>query len=358
MTLVKAGSFRDLHYTPPAIAADVASAVDLAGAARVADFAVGNGVLLRAVRARAPDSQLAGTDVCAQTIRKLRSVEPDWLLGACDFLAPRSRSRCRVTSSGATFDVAVLNPPFSYRGGQRYDVDLRGSRQTGSPAASFVALATRYARQVVALLPANTLESERDMTLWRELERDWEILRLTEYPRGAFPGVSAKGVLVRLSTKRTTGERPDDREKSKVVRSRRVRVQLVRGCTPIHRAALNPRGGRLLHTTGLGREGMTFLRTRALPGRVIRGPAVVLPRVGAPVAWKVHTYLSPLPITLSDCVFGLVCSSSSEALEVERRIKYAWDGFQTVWTGSCAPYTTVSRLRDALARIDIEASKP
>jgi hypothetical protein len=112
-------------------------------------------------------------------------------------------------------------------------------------------------------------------------------------------------------------------------------------------------GSPMLHTTGLTRKGPVFFSAKEVQGRRVRGPAVVFPRVGQPVDWKVQLYLGDAPVLLSDCVIGLECGTREEAEHVHELIVDKWESVKKAWNGSCAPYVTMERLRLALTKIRI-----
>jgi methylase of polypeptide subunit release factors len=347
----------DAHYSPPAIAAAVADQLDLRSIDRptVIDFAVGQGALLHAVRRRFPNAALHGTDISQATVRLLRETQPAWCVGRCDFLSARSRAASALARAGVCYDAVVLNPPFSYRGGARRKVRLGEAEFEGSPAAAFVSLATSYVEhgEVVAVLPAGSLHSQRDAAIWEVLSDDWQVQTVCDYPRGAFPGLAAATTVVALTRRDCHG--PSTQSSIPTTSYRRISVEVTRGCTPMYRVKEADGGFPLVHTTGLGKDELGIQHVAGPRGRTVRGPVVLLPRVGNPTPWKLRVYSDPWPITLSDCVIGLVCNTPNDAEEVIRRVTTAWGSARLAWSGSCAPYLTLERLVAMLDTLGVSA---
>ena len=184
----------DEIFTPPDLANDL---VELATAhgrelGIVADFAAGDGALLRAAAQTQPNLQVVGLDISRTTVRKLRAVTPFWQIGACDFLNPRSRASSPILRRNrGRVSTVLLNPPFSCRGARREQVSLGGERLTCSVAMAFILTAVKYLSpngQIVAVAPRGMEKAERDEAAW-DLLRSMGTVEILGYPdRGAFPG--------------------------------------------------------------------------------------------------------------------------------------------------------------------------
>src|SRR5262245_55862582 len=126
----------------------------------VADFAAGDGALLQAARSRWPKVPLFASDIDSAAISGVERSLPRCRVAVRDFLTdvPGQRSDDLV---GAC-DLILLNPPFSYRGGSKYDVTLSDTRYFGSKALAFTARALRYLKsggELISILPASVLIS-------------------------------------------------------------------------------------------------------------------------------------------------------------------------------------------------------
>ncbi len=85
----------DKHYTPERVA-EIALTPIRRQPETVADFAVGGGMLLRAVGGAGRNARFIGTDISSSTVRALRPEFPDAMLGVCNFLNSQSRFRCHA----------------------------------------------------------------------------------------------------------------------------------------------------------------------------------------------------------------------------------------------------------------------
>ncbi len=118
----------DPFYTPDRIAEYVIRQVSIRRPDVVADFAAGDGALLRSASRAWPSSKILAIDIDSAAVRKLRYNYPSWLVGKCDFLQERSRKRCHLLNDCAQLaDLVLLNPPFSCRGGSTIKLSVQGS---------------------------------------------------------------------------------------------------------------------------------------------------------------------------------------------------------------------------------------
>lgn len=290
-------------------------------------------------------------------VQRLRRTHPDWRCGTCDFLSPRSRAACRVSSSKSVYDLVALNPPFSYRGQHGHTVRLGRRKVRVSPAAAFVLVASSYveAGEVLAIVPAGTLHSEKDAATWAVLRDQWEVTLHDEFRRGAFPGLTARSALVSLRPRGWTDLMPTPSQPASI--GPLVTVRITRGCTPLHRIQHDASGVPFVHTTGLNRSGVRRDHVAPTAGRYVKGHAVLVPRVGNPAPWKIQAVLAERETLLSDCVIALCCESRADAEVVVEQIRANWSTVHSAWVGSCAPYTTLNRLvgtlRDHGVEIDV-----
>ena len=350
----------DQIFTPSHLASEM---VDLAKAhaqelGLVADFAAGDGALLRAAVRGQPDLQVVGLDINRTTVRRLQALNPLWQVGFCNFLSPRSRASSPVLRRNrGRVSTALLNPPFSCRGGRREQVNLGGTRLTCSVAMAFVLTATEYLTpngQIIAIAPRGVESSERDEAAW-ELLRSMGTVDVVGYrDRGTFPETALRSLLLRFTMGPPTVRRPASRS-SAGTKGKRPLISLVRGTVQMHRARLASAGMPLVHTTDLSNGQLRPLRPTSVPGRSCRGAVVLIPRVGRPMLSKVVRLKLRSDIALSDCVIALECASEDDSVEVQRVIEDRWDEFEASYGGSCAPYITLKTLQDVLDRFGFQA---
>lgn len=349
----------DAYYTPDGIAARILRVV-VGTPDSVADFTAGSGVLLKAAARAWPTAKIIATDISRTAVSGLQRSQPEWHVGRCDFLSSRSRAKCAALRDRlGQIAVALLNPPFSGRGGSCVQLDDSESELACSKALAVVVSAFPYVRpggQVVAILPASTLRSEKDRRAWSFLRRHATVrvqARLAPY---AFPSCAAETVIASF-TKRGAGT-----DHALHMRPRHSRsspgTRLIRGVFQMHTPATPGDSVGVVHTTELKHRAVLPPSRRASPKwRQVRGPALLLPRVGMPNADKVALYLNPSPVVLSDCVIAVTCSSPAEAAMLQATLLRNWPRLRSIYAGTCAKYTTVRRLSGLLSRLGVDLSE-
>jgi hypothetical protein len=330
----------------------------------VADFAAGDGELLRAAQKRWPGASIIATDIDPKAVSTLKREEPDWLVGTADFLNPRSRSRCSVLHGAkGTISIALLNPPFSCLGAKACRVVVRGSELRCSPAMAFVLGALDFLAtdgEIVAVLPAGSLHTQKDQDAWSRVRRLCRCQILEANHRTTFPGCYPQTVVMRLvlrSEEAVERRRPGPR---RAAPHADTIVGLVRGTLQMH-AARPSRNGTvpLVHSTEL-QNGRVDIRRRRVghKHRVVRGPAVLIPRVGQPRSSKIALYLSKRTIAISDCVLAVTCQDSRSARDLRHRLSGScWAQLRRCYNGTCAPYITVAALTDVLRGIGLRVER-
>lgn len=348
----------DAYYTPTEIASAVVGAIS-ARPKVVADFTCGTGELLQAARARWPNAQVIGTDINPGTITEVAKLMPEWNVAKCDFLSARARQRCEVLREwGGRIDAAVLNPPFSGRGGSVHEVRCADRIICCSKALAVVLTAVEYVRSggiIAAVLPAGCLLSDKDRDAWAQLRRVANVRVTRRYGRERFAACAASTVLVVITLRSAVAASSRKRTRERV--DTPLAVEVVRGTYQMHAP---PGAGPLLpvvHTTDLQRGGvLSSTRLAGARWRVVQGPAVLLPRVGEPNMAKIAVYAAPRRRVISDCVIALTCRSVAHAREVQVELQQRWQTVARAYSGTCAKYITVERLRAVLRQMNSTAS--
>jgi len=253
-----------------------------------------------------------------------------------------------------------LNPPFTCRGGRTHGVRLESRELQSSLSLAFVLTALQYVcpgGEMVAVLPAGSLDAEKDLLAWREIDALCERDVLCENGRRTFSGCFPRTCVVHFTLRGRRRRQGPMRRRPTVQEAPEVRVtNIIRGTLPVHlaRDASDGDGLPFVHSTDLV-NGDVVLGDRVCigKGRCIAGPAVLLPRVGLPSATKICVYGRRDRIQLSDCVIGIICRSQRVAGVVADRVRNNWALFDRCYTGTCARYITLSRLKSALAAIAI-----
>jgi len=357
----------DPFYTPPEIAKKMIGCVQDSDMEYIADFAAGNGELLRAARSRWPKSQFVASDVCRKTVSRLRHNEPEWLIGRCNFLEASSRNRCKtIKKLKGKVALALLNPPFSCRGGTLFSVSFNGDTVRCSQALAFVLQTIPFVTkkgQIVAILPAGCLQSEKDEMAWNLLDKFCKINIECTNGNRTFRNCSAKTAIVSF-----TISSPENviKEKHKIINkvnlnsTNKIEVKIYRGKVMMYTISKKTTKNWLpfIHTTDLKGKNINLsqqeLRKVDERYKGIIGPAVLLPRVGKPSESKILVYRDRYPIVLSDCVMALKCKTVNDAQKIRSILIKNWPTVKRFYTGTCAKYITIKALTHLLRIFEIQ----
>jgi Methyltransferase small domain len=354
---------RDQYETPSELVAKMVASASSSSCEIVADFSAGDGTLLSAAAKRWPRCRLAGADVDPAAVNRLRRSHPAWEISRCDFLSRQSRDRSAIRHLLGRVPLVLLNPPFSGRGGTRWLCEVDGTTMRCSQALAFVLTSLRFLRtdgELVAILPTSCVKSDKDRQAWQYLCGRFGVTIAAENHRRTFNGCVAETILVHISTK--AAETPSaltqraashdvlDAQKSP------VRTELFRGKAQVHSATLysGASGYPFVHSTNLKAHGVELTGKRIRTGtHLVRGPAVLLPRVGKPMPSKLAVYKSKQGIVLSDCVLAIKCTCVDDARAIHAALLKNWDSLSSAFSATCAPYITLSALCEVLRRLNV-----
>lgn len=338
----------DAYYTPDGLATRLLNFV--VGEPRTAvDFCVGDGGLLRATEQRFTDIACFGTDISEEVIDGLAVRQPSWRLGQCDFRDVEALARIAFLQ-GATFDLIVLNPPFTCRGSSIEKVMIGEEEYHVSTAMSFLVGALPYLSEtgaVYAILPVGCVYSQKDRKCWEYLKREYNACVLSEVQKAYFNHECTPNiVLVYLGknpypyiTEQVAQAEPQmtvelqgiSRGRLGVYEKNKVKVGKKR-IPFIH--TTNMRNGELVDV-GYTKEGLK---------EAVKGNGVLIPRVCNPNKEKIVVYDGREAI-LSDCVVLLHTRTKKQAVQLKRHIVRNWDEFKKIYVGTGARYVTMERLR-------------
>src|SRR5690554_913744 len=194
----------DAFYTPDTLAALMVQSLPKGfRPSQVVDFSAGEGSLLVAAVSFWPNATVHANDICPRSARRLRELGPDWSVSCADFLSARSRKKAKFGSLTESFDLILLNPPFSQKGVKPASWPGMPQITTGQ-AALFVYIALSYLAKsgyLLAILPDGCLSSERDRDGWIALASVCDIEVIETNPVNSFKGVSARTSIVRIRKK-------------------------------------------------------------------------------------------------------------------------------------------------------------
>lgn len=347
----------DAHYTPEWLAQEAVSRVRSNRPRIVGDIAAGEGSLLLEAERRWPRAHFIATDVDRTAVRQLALLHPDWSVGRCDFLNAKSRAACHALSAQKPFSLLLLNPPFTCRGGTRYTHTTTDGRVLHVGAAmAFLLTGLNYLAkngEALAILPAGSLHSMKDSAAWEYLRRHYTVDVIGTWDKSAFPGCAATSALVHLHAK--SSGKPSPLQRAKLTPgSRVIGTTLVRGTCPIHAAPPSADGPTLVHTTDLQESKVVLNGHRGFgQHRCIRGPAVVIPRVGQFSPKKIALFELTKNVMLSDCVIGMKAKSEAHARRLHQLLLKNSAHLQRCYVGTGAPFITLGRLQAALKAIGV-----
>jgi hypothetical protein len=347
----------DRFYTPPKLARLLAEAVNpKTKEPIVADFAAGDGQLLRAAVARWPKAKITGIDINATTILGLGKRHRKWQLARCDFFARRAREACVVLRRVAgKVDIIFLNPPFSVRGNTRRAVRIREHETCCSHGLAFLIAALPYLDrrgELVAIMPAGSLSSEMDDDAWSLIMQFYRRSIIKVNDGKTFSGCFARTVVIKLKA-RTRPLSGADRQNTLTVVPHDISIK--RGAVDIpslngdHVTVPIP----LVHTTELRGHLPDLSKRRIDIARAsIRSYAVLIPRVGRPKPDKVCVLKRNCPVALSNCVLAVRCKTKRDAELLGKRLIDNWKIMESAYVGTCAQYTTIRRVREVIVTIN------
>ena len=344
----------DAFFTPEPLARLMVNAIECRDVEAVLDPAAGDGALLRSASERWPDACMIAAEIDRDRARTLAYSTRRWRVQACDFLTSDATLRLAACLPDTARTSVLLNPPFSSRGGTRWTVPTIAEEAVrASRAMAFVVGASAFVGgegQLVALVPASVLTSERDAPGRRWLRRRGHLEELFRPDERTFAGAVAATVAVRW-TPSQTGSAGECSEETVLVQQPRSEWELVRGSRQMHTVdPVRGRGAvRLVHTTNLLEGRIAGPEVRIAPtnrDRVVSGPAVLLPRVGRPDCRKIVVYRGGR-IALSDCVFAVTFSSETAAADLGKKLTADFQKLRSCFGGTGAPYLR----RESLSRL-------
>lgn len=340
----------DTFYTPPPLCAKIVDAV-VSRPTVVADFAAGSGELLKAAFQKWPSACYVATDISSAAVRILRK-NGKWSVGRCDFLKNSSRKKCHpLRDLEGRVSLVLLNPPFSYRGGSYCCVNLAGITIRCSKAMAFLLNAVSFLApggQIVAVMPSGSLRSQRDEQAWSVIQTLFKVENLATNGHRTFAGCVTRTCIVRLRPQLQAPTRMTSDNRSKVPGPP---VKIYRGKIQMHAVPKRKpaRYIELVHSTSLKNHAVEIegYRVNKSCSQPIKGPMILMPRVGKPDVSKVVLYGKAHPVVLSDCVFALKAALGTLE-EIYSRLTQNWESIEHLYRGTGARYVTAFDLATVL----------
>lgn len=337
----------DSYYTPSPLADKLVEFVNAEQVFSAIDFCVGDGNLLKAIAKRYKRAKLFGTDISVEALTKLSSNCSDWELCVCDFRDDESINNVRFLQN-RTFDLIMLNPPFTCKGSIVEHLEFNGEEFRLSTAMFFLMRALRYLSEdggLYAILPISCVYSEKDRIAWEYLKKNYNACVLDEPNRVYFSKKCSPNIVFVYA-----GRYPMQKVEVSGQADFSILpvIEIVRGCTRMQNPAYSKKKVAipLIHTTNIQKGKLVNLK-RVIPGiqLTVDGYGVVIPRVCNPNQNKIalldgaHTY------ALSDCVIVLRTANQKDAEQIRNHILDNWSDFISIYKGTGAQYVTLERVR-------------
>lgn len=349
----------DEFFTPPELAARLISLSSLSRPSAIADFCAGDGELLRAASKRWPGSKLFATDLSRPSLTQL-SRTTTAKTGRCDFMAERSRQRCRVLQGLlGKVNLVVLNPPFSHRGGYAKSALFQGEHLRASPALNIIVNSLPYLTrdgELLTVMPVGCLRSQKNEAAWLAIGKHYEVTIENYNHHRVFSQCVPRTALVRLKKKRHSTSTAEIKATTQSTNGYAC-TSTARGRLAVHRAVQAQEGEEsvpFIHTSSLRNSQVNEDRFKvARAWHEIRGFFVLIPRVGKPDVTKIAV-LETAGVVLSDCVIAVRCSNRRQMHTLRNLIAVDWNSFERLYRGTGAPYLTLRDVNGYLASRHME----
>lgn len=337
----------DQYFTPPSLAARVASVVAPFSPKRVVDSNCGRGELLAACQMLHPSSSISGIDIDASVIDRLAKEQPAWQLHRGDALT----AEAWLALGMRDYCAAILNPPFSCHGKKLLTIKCGDINLQASPALAHVisAIAHGKPKVIAAILPESCAGSDLDAGARKFIDRTYEVTIVERIASTAFLGASANSFIVRM-VKTVKGPEAVPATNESEVDSP---LEVVRGGIPVFQRVLHRNGLPFVHSVDLrdleGALTKKLDRVRPIGRGIIEGHFVLFPRVGLPSKLALRAVHFKKPVQLSDCVMGVRCKDRVHAEIVARALQSRFDEFSGLYKGTGARYVTMATVNKWMA---------
>lgn len=345
----------DAFYTPDGLAGKLLSfAVGIPRT--VIDFCVGDGGLLKAAEQKYTNIECFGIDISDEVVDNLSVRQPLWHLRQCDFIDVKALAKIPFLK-GATFDLIVLNPPFTCRGGTINKVFIGEDEYHVSTAMSFLVKVLPYLSNdggIYAILPVGCVYSQKDRKCWQYLQENYHACVLSEMQKAYFNHKCTPNIVFVY-----LGCKPYPQKQEQIARTVSQTMVQLKGISRGHLSVCEMKKVKVgkkrlpyIHTTNMKNGELVDVGfTKEGIKESVKGNGVLIPRVCNPNVEKVVVYDGKEAI-LSDCVVFLQTRTKKEAVQLKRFLVKNWTEFKKNYVGTGARYVTMERLsvyfRDSL----------
>lgn len=335
---------RDSHYTPNALAEYLVSCIKKENVKTVVDFCVGEGDLLKAAKKKWAKAKFYGNDISSRAIRVLKKKYPDWILEKSDFLNKRITNNISVFKK--KFDIILLNPPFTCKGSTIHSVIFNNIEYHMSTAMAFLVKSISYLNAegvLYAILPQSIAYSEKDEKIRQYLYRKYNFKIFEELNNQGFKNCSPNIVLAVINDKNIIAKNMSFHQ----IKNGIDRLEVQRGTLSTHKIKISKANSlHFIHTTNLKNNKIKNLKIKVSDNfSKIKGPALLINRVGQPDVRKICIVNPKEEYVLSDCIIGLKVKTMKDCQLLKKAIIDNWTSFANLYKGTGAKYVTVKRIK-------------
>ncbi len=339
----------DSFYTSTSLAEILVSHVDRKKIYSIADFCVGGGELLRSAQAKWKNAELFGIDISNDAITKLKKTHPDWNVESCDFLNEELKSNCKLLKD-KTFELILLNPPFTCKGSKIHKVEFNGVNYNVSTAMLFLLKSIKYLAPngiIVSILPISTAYSQKDLKIWNVLEKKYNLTIIEERDKQYFKACYPPNIII--ASLNDFSIRKKSPLKNRIEPNVKIE-KIIRGQLSMNELLVDTNSTKLLiHSTNLRNNQIVNVIYKVQNNYpLISGPGVVIHRVGNPKPSKVCTMKKSEKYILSDCLVFIKTETHIDSKKLKEYIISNWSSFESLYKGTGAKYITLNRLSDFL----------
>lgn len=338
----------DKYYTDPRLASILVSLVPKSfEPVVVADFSCGEGSLLKAAKKKWKDIQIIANDYCPDTASELKI--HNWVVYNLDFLNSEQVNNSEIANYCGKVDLVLLNPPFNQDDIRLLHWNNCSENIQSSISLSFVYYSMHFLKEngyLIAILPNGCLTSDRDRLAFEFLSRKYTLEVVNKNCDSSFKNANPRVSIVKIKNTKPNTLNYLTIDKSVIMR----RLDIVRGNIQMHKVKSNKESEYyypLVHTTNL-KKGQVEVGKKIISSstKIIRGPAVLLPRIGSFDQDKICYLPTHSEVAISDCIFAIVCDNEFQAEEVRAFLLETWVSFKDIYSGTGALYTTLSKLKN------------
>ena len=329
-----------LEYTPQQTSRELIRAASLVNPKTVVDFCAGNGSLLQAAKEHWPTARCFANDIDGTVLRAV----PDVVWVTSDFLSS-DFELISLLDFPESFDLIVLNPPFSFERNQCSRARGKFSEVNCSIAFAFLFTALGYLSEegeLLAVMPTSTLRSDRDANARKYLRKYFKCRMISQPNYDRFPGLDVSTYLMAVRHKRSLSEPSNPCE---IISQAGTGWTISRGNISVKRSNRVQQVGLhgWIHTTSI-KSSRIAVRYELPDHCLVKNQkflpknSLIIPRVG-----KIRPgdlVLSKRKEILSDCLIGVTFDHPSFPARVLCNINENFSSFMKIYSGTGAPYTT------------------